>query len=66
MNHGIDGILVEADNNTAFENAMRDLLHNESLRIRLGQQAQENVGLYAKEVVMKQWFDLFSNSKKDN
>jgi glycosyltransferase involved in cell wall biosynthesis len=66
VNDGVDGILVEADNNNAFENAMRGLLQNESQRIRFGQQAQENVGLYAKEVVMKQWFDLFSNSKKNN
>lgn len=64
VNHNVDGILVEANNNNAFADALRTLLQNESQREEFGKRAQENVRVYAKEVVMKKWFDLFSNPKQ--
>jgi glycosyltransferase involved in cell wall biosynthesis len=64
VNHNVDGILVEANNNNAFADALRTLLQNESKREEFGKRAQENVRVYAKEVVMKKWFDLFSNPKQ--
>ncbi len=60
VNHGSDGVLVEANNNEAFAEALKGLLQNDFQRNDFGNKAQENVRVYAKEVVMKKWFDLFT------
>jgi glycosyltransferase involved in cell wall biosynthesis len=54
---GINGILVEMDNQRSFVNAMHEISKNESLRLNLARNGFDSLQQYQLETVMEIWED---------
>ena len=54
-----DGLLVEYLNIEALADGICTLIEDEDLRYRFGSNAIKNIKRFSKEIVMKQWDDLF-------
>lgn len=61
---GIDGILVENQNETMLAENIEKLIVNQDLRIELGNNAMKSVHKYSIDNVGKQWIELFSEQDK--
>ncbi len=59
INDGNDGLVVEYLNSNALADGLCCLIENEPLRKMMGVNARKNIQRYSKDVVMKQWVDLF-------
>ena len=58
---GEDGFLVEYLNTDEAARRVCQLIENPELRKTMGMQARINVQRYNRDVVMKQWTDLFES-----
>lgn len=61
---GEDGLVVEYLNSQALAEGICHLIEDEPLRKKMGAQARKNILRYSKDVVMKQWVDLFESLTK--
>lgn len=59
IKNGEDGLLVEYLNIEALADGICKLIEDEDLRYRFGSNAIKNIKRFSKEIVMKQWDDLF-------
>lgn len=59
IHHNEDGLLVEAANPTALANGINQLIENEELRKRFGQNGYKNITRYRVDVIGAQWESLF-------
>ena len=59
IKNGEDGLLVEYLNIEALADGICRLIEDKDLRYRLGFNAVKNIKRFSKEIVMKQWDDLF-------
>ena len=61
------GFLIEDNNLDEYANKLKILMQDESLRAKMGAKSKEIVkNKFSKEVVMKQWMELFSKVKNQN
>lgn len=60
INNGEDGILVEHLNTQALADSICNLIEHPEQRLLLGKKAKENVMRFSRDIVMKQWTDLFN------
>ncbi len=59
------GFLIEDNNLNEYVNKLKALMKDESLRAKMGEKSKEIVkNKFSKEVVMKQWMELFKGLKK--
>lgn len=65
IENGVNGFLVEEGNVDALADRLLILINDENLRREMGQAAYRNSALYAEEVIMKQWEDLFQQIIKE-
>ena len=63
IRNGEDGFLVEYLNTDETAQRVCQLIENPELRKTMGMQARVNVQRYNRDVVMKQWTDLFESLK---
>ena len=64
---GKSGFLIEDNNLDEYANKLKILMQDESLRAKMGEKSKEIVkNKFSKEVVMKQWMELFSKVKNQN
>lgn len=63
IRNGEDGFLVEYLNTDEAAQRVCQLIENPELRKTMGMQARVNVQRYNRDVVMKQWTDLFESLK---
>ncbi len=56
-----DGFLVEDGNSEVFTSQLNILIEDESLRKKMGSQAQENIQKYKVEDIMEQWNRFFTS-----
>ncbi|MBE6259889.1 MAG: glycosyltransferase family 4 protein [Prevotella sp.] len=61
---GNDGLLVEYLNIQALAEGICKLIENDNLRRRFGENGRKNILRYSRNVVMKQWEDLFKSLTK--
>ena len=60
------GYLIEDNNLDEYANKLQILMQYESLRAKMGEKSKEIVkNKFSKEVVMKQWKNLFKRLKSD-
>ena len=60
------GYLIEDNNLDEYANKLKILMQDESLRAKMGEKSKEIVkNKFSKEVVMKQWKNLFKRLKSD-
>ncbi|ARQ97992.1 glycosyltransferase, family 1 [Campylobacter lanienae NCTC 13004] len=60
------GFLIEDNNLDEYANKLKILMQDESLRAKMGEKSKEIVkNKFSKEVVMKQWENLFKRLKSD-
>ena len=64
INDGEDGLVVDYLNFQALAEGICRLIEDESLRKKMGAHARKNILRYSKDVVMKQWVDLFESLTK--
>lgn len=57
---GLDGLLVEEGDVTALADGILQLINNEELRMKMGQEAFKRSERYSEETVMSQWVTLFN------
>ena len=60
---GEDGFLVEYLNTKEAAQRVSQLIENPILRKEMGVRARKNIQRYNRDVVMKQWTDLFESLK---
>ena len=60
ISDGIDGFLVEKDNQEMFINRMSQLMHDEPLRLLMGMNAIESSKRFSSDIIMSTWETLFS------
>jgi glycosyltransferase involved in cell wall biosynthesis len=59
------GYLIEDNNLNEYANKLKTLMQDENLRAKMGAKSKEIVkSKFSKEVVMKQWMELFERLKK--
>lgn len=56
---GVDGLLVANGDTKALADAICWMIEHDAERISMGKKAKANIERYGREVVMKQWDDLF-------
>ena len=61
INDGEDGFLVEHLNTNALAKRICDLIENDALRKEMGNAARRNIQRYDKEIIMKEWINLFNS-----
>ena len=61
INNNFDGFLIENYNQELFAEKLSDLMNSEVLLMKMQENAAINVNKFKKEIVMKQWNDLFVN-----
>jgi len=59
INDGIDGFLIEEDDENIFVKKLLLLMQDEELRIKIGVQAKINSERFSMENVMQKWHELF-------
>ena len=64
ITHNQDGFLTENGNIENMANSIIQLMEDESLRIKMGVAAKQNVKRYLPEKIMPQWDDLFKSLLK--
>lgn len=62
---GFDGILVEDQNKTQFENQLSELMENHDLRLTLSRNAVETSKKYLPEIIINKWISLIEKSNCD-
>ena len=60
IRHGEDGILVEYLNTDALADSICQLIEHPELRKSMGKKAKENIKRFSRDIVMKQWTEMFS------
>lgn len=65
ITEGEDGFLVENGNIQKLAEKISYLIVNESLRIKMGQKARENIKRYGQDQIMQKWIDLFQLLQKN-
>lgn len=60
IDHEVDGLLVENQNQTALANALDRVMRDASLRERLSTAAREKAMRYAPACITDRWMDLFA------
>lgn len=63
IRNGEDGILVEYLNVQALADGICKLIEDEELRKQYGKSARKNILRFSRDIVMKQWEDLFETLK---
>lgn len=66
ISNGHNGLLVADGDIQGLANAMRQLMDDDALRHRMGQEARKVVDTYSEERIMGQWVDLFSSLVETN
>ena len=64
VRHGKDGILVEANNNEAFTDAINRLIENPDMRARMSGCARGNLDVFRKHAIINQWAHLIEELRK--
>ena len=59
IRNGEDGLLVEYLNPEALADGLCQLIEDEDMRYRFARNAVRNIKRFSKEIVMKQWDDMF-------
>lgn len=59
IDHGTNGLIVPNDDIQALADAMIQIMHDDTLRHEMGQNARKVVERYSEERVMKKWVSLF-------
>lgn len=65
IENGVNGFLVEEGNVDALACRLLVLINDKNLRTEMGQAAYRHSALYAEELIMKQWEDLFQQIIKE-
>lgn len=65
ITNGVDGILVENNNITAFADSICKLIDNPELRKKMGKEGVKSSNRYNAENIMPQWHKLFTQLKHD-
>ncbi|MBR6613041.1 MAG: glycosyltransferase family 4 protein, partial [Campylobacter sp.] len=61
------GYLIEDNNLNEYANKLKTLMGDENLRAKMGAKSKEIVkSKFSKEVVIKQWMELFKKIKNQN
>jgi glycosyltransferase involved in cell wall biosynthesis len=60
ISDGIDGFLVQNNNQEMFINRMFRLMHDEPLRLLMGMNAIESSKRFSSDIIMSKWETLFS------
>ncbi|MES1181382.1 MAG: glycosyltransferase, partial [Flavobacterium sp.] len=63
INEGVNGFLIEDNNAALFAEKIIQLIEDEDLRIRLGENAKASVEKYNIDVVMQKWNQFFNSLK---
>ena len=63
IDHGTNGLIVPNDDIQALADAMIQIMHDDILRHKMGQNARKVVERYSEEGVMKKWISLFEGLK---
>ena len=63
IKNGEDGFLVEYLNTIEAAEKVIQLIESLELRQKMGIRARENVQRFSRQIVMKQWVDLFQSLK---
>ncbi len=63
IDHGTNGLIVPNDDIQALADAMIQIMHDNTLRHEMGQNARQVVERYSEEGVMKKWETLFHRLK---
>lgn len=58
IRHGIDGLLVEQENEEALEKSLNELINDEETRRAIGEQARKVTQRFNESTVMKMWYDV--------
>lgn len=66
INNGLDGYLIEKNDNKNFINKVSQLIEDEEKRIDFGKQAKINSVKFSEEEIMKQWVVLFEKVLHNN
>ena len=61
IKNGEDGFLVEYLNTDEAARRVCQLIENPILRKKMGANARKNIQRYNRDIVMKQWLDLFES-----
>lgn len=61
---GVDGFLVEAGDKHSFAERLEVLMTDLHIRKRMGEMALLNSKRFSREVIMKEWIELFDRSQK--
>ncbi|CUP95768.1 glycosyl transferase family protein [Bacteroides thetaiotaomicron] len=61
----VDGLMVENGNVVQLAQKISELIEQEAIRKRMGQQAKLNIKRYSRENIMQKWCDLFEQLKKE-
>lgn len=61
IKNGEDGFLVEHLNTNALAIRICNLIENDALRKEMGNAARRNIQRYDKEIIMKEWINLFNS-----
>lgn len=65
IKNGVDGFLVENGNIIQLAERINALIENEILRKEMGEKAYLNAKRFSKEIIMKQWIELFESLTKN-
>jgi len=65
IKNGVDGFLVENGNIIQLAERINVLIENEKLRKEMGEKASLNAKRFSKEIIMKQWIELFESLTKN-
>ncbi|MFP9099419.1 glycosyltransferase [Flavobacterium sp. RHBU_24] len=59
--NGVNGFLVEDDDERGFISALQQLMYSQELRLQFGKAAKQKAAMYNLEAIMQQWNNLFTS-----